>query len=47
MFGRTKGKRKVHMGFFSFLKKKKDIENTEFAQITVEEALKQYNAVEE
>lgn len=35
------------MGFFSFLKKKKDIENTEFEQITVEEALKQYNAVEE
>lgn len=30
------------MGFFSFLKKKNSIENTEFEQITVEEALKQY-----
>ena len=35
------------MAFFSFLKKKKDIENSEFKQITVEEALKQYVAVEE
>ena len=35
------------MGFLSFLKKKNSIENTEFEQITVEEALKQYGIKDE
>lgn len=34
------------MGFFSFWKKKKEKDNTEFQQITVEEALKKYGPAE-